>query len=222
MNILFQIVWFLIKPLIPRKKEEHKVADLAGRMLVQLKLARFFGRVAFVFAGDSNAAGFRPKRFMSAFRSIACNIAIEGTTADQWCEFFMSEEGKTVREAMGDAIVVWSIGGNHVIQKKMDIAAGALRTLHDLFPDSYNIVVPTLHYSLLGIVGVTEEEGRVGVAQVNAVIKNLWKQKAIDLVSLIEQISGLPFSLLLRDPVHYGDVARKALIEAIRGVTGVR
>lgn len=220
-NAIFQFIWLLIRGFLPRKTGSGlRVADYSGRLFLQLHLARLFGGPDLVLIGDSNSEAFSNERDMKRFRCLAVGLGIGGTSADQWVEWFESSEGQRMIRLFGRAKIIWNIGGNHVLQDKMDVAEISLKRLRIMFPDSWNIVIPPIHHSLLKLGGADPETTRAGVDLINRYIRSIWEGKTIDLYKEFTGPNGEAFPGLLADPVHYGRQARRIIVSVIREAVG--
>lgn len=220
-NKIFQAIWFVRRGLIPRKTGEGiPVKDYSKRLFKQLELARFFGGPKLVLIGDSNSEAFSNEKDMKRFHCVAVGLGIGGTRADQWVEWFESADGQRLKSLMGQATVVWNIGGNHVLQNRMDNAASSLKRLKQMFPDSWNIMIPPIHHSILKRAGVDPDRSRANVEEVNRIIEENWSPRVINLYKEFMGPNGEAFPGLLADPVHYGRQARKIIVSVIRKVVG--
>ena len=220
-NKIFQALWYLIKGIVKRKEGSGlSVSDYSDRLFFQLKLARIFGSPELILIGDSNSEAFSNQDDMSQFDCLAVGLGIGGTRADQWLTWFQSSEGRRMQEMFGEAKVVWNIGGNHVLQEVMGNAEDSLKGLKELFPESWNIVIPPIHHSILTLAGLDGEETQLNVEKINGMIRDVWSTKVIDLYNVFVSPAGEAYPGLLSDPVHYGPEARKIIGTVIKKSIG--
>lgn len=215
----YENIWRILKGLIPRGKSD--LISHSKRMLWQMRLASLFGGAKFIVIGDSNAENLNtyPKRMRFAKEfGICVNIGIGGTRADSWVEFFtattegnqiyrmflaMWEKDRTIK-------VLFNIGGNNILQSKMDVVEGSLKKLYQLFPMSYNCLIPPIHLSLLEQIGcgVYTRRGLIdGVDRVNNLIKTYWGKNTIDTYTpFMDKDTREAFLFVLQDAVHFSDL----------------
>lgn len=224
-NKIFQTLWFAVRYLFPRKTGTGlAVGDYAVRIVAQLLLARLFGGPDLVLIGDSNSEAFSNEKDMARLSDagVACGLGIGGTRGDQWVIFFRSRLGRLVMMLIGDAHVIWNIGGNHVLQKQMGSVSQAYADLRALFPSSRIILIPPIHYSILRTLGLPEDETRENVRIVNQLAREEWGQgHCIDLYqTFLDHSTGEAYPLILADMVHYGPLAREIIVRVILAVIG--
>lgn len=210
-NYIYQNLVYLIKTLIPRKIGLGiSLADYSRRMFFKVKLAKFFSGRKMLILGDSNAENLASYsdclRFGKYLKSIVVNIAIGGTRADTWVEFFLNtKEGKELYEEVKNYdIILFNIGGNNVLQNKMDVLEKSLKKLKELFLQSYNCTIPPLHYDLLSMpMNKPKDKIRQDVLKANELIRKVWKDKTIDLYNLFVDANGYPYIFTHEDAVHF-------------------
>lgn len=205
-NILFQSVWFTIRGLIPRKiGDGSSIRHYAPRMLVQLALAWLFGSPAIVLIGDSNSEVFSKAKVMRRFDNLAVSLGIGGTRLDQWAVFFETTIGRLVLWLIDGADVFINLGGNNVLQRKIEIAQDAAIDLQAHLPYSWIILIPPIYFDVLGPIAAPEVL-RKEIKKVNKTLKDIFIHRVIDPSSLVDTDSdGNPDPLTLTDPVHYGN-----------------
>jgi hypothetical protein len=216
-NRNFQLAWNqFYKKIIPHKKSKNPF-DKVRLIKAQLFLAKSFGDIKLCILGDSNAENLANYELMIKFDPIglSVNLAIGGTRADHWIVFFESEPGQKVLQAIGKAKILWNIGGNHILQKRMDIMESSLSILHDLFPQSYNCLLPPIWSKYLQSLG-TEIEINHQLQLCNQTIKTIWKEKTIDTYTpFLNWESNEPYVLAHKDLVHFSEFGNKTRIPVI-------
>ena len=225
MNTLFQFIWFsIVKPFIKRKQGEGvDLVDYHKRIITQVKLATFFG-VRYIIIGDSNGENLATYKNMTQFgkglNAVIANIAIGGTRADSWVDYFSTKEGREVLETLPvDVFVIFNIGGNHVLQKKMDLLPAAFKDLkHIVERESCNCLVPPVHYSVLKDIN---PDAKKDVTKCNTYIKKVWSDRYIDVHTPFKTKDDEPLFFIHQDVVHFSDnvdrlVRIPIMIEAIK------
>lgn len=219
---LFQFIWhFMVKGFIKRKNGVgDNLKDYSERMIEQLKLAlNFTDKIDFVIIGDSNGENLATYSNMVQLQKeiggIGVNIAIGGTRADTWNEFLrFSHKGIDIYRFIDTHVkkVIFNIGGNHILQDKMDILEKEFISLYELFPESYNCLVPPIHIGLIaGLKGINPQVIQERVETCNNLIKHIWRNKAIDTYTPFLSPSKEPYFFVLDDLVHFSDYADKKL-----------
>lgn len=217
-NRIFQFVWFnLIRPFIPRKTGEGaRLLDYSERMTAQISASENFGKLDFAILGDSNAenlATYSDMVQLGKELGLGVNIGIGGMRADSWLEFFLTAAGKEIFQKLSsdkNTQIIWNIGGNHVLQNRMDILKISLKSLHDMFPGSYNCLIPPIHSGLISsLSGISQDEIKDRVLTCNWYIEEIWKEKAIDTYTPFVSPSpdGEAYFTVLQDAVHFSDMA---------------
>lgn len=222
-NRIFQFLWFyFFKGSVKRKSGNgSKLSDYSDRMNSQIKLAQKFGNIDLFIIGDSNAENLAKYSSMVQIGEqlgLCVNIAVGGTRADTWVDFFKKEEnGKQILHLIksNNAMVLFNIGGNHVLQNAMDLLPSNLEELSFLFPNSFNCLIPPIHSSLISSLnGVSVEEIANRIAYANSKIKNIWGSKAIDTYSLFVNPNtngDPPYWFVHRDMVHFSHKTDKMI-----------
>jgi hypothetical protein len=218
-NRLFQIAWNLLKQLIPRKKGDgSKLSHYKERIEAQIRLSQKFGGPDLVIIGDSNAENLTASKWMNQFSEfgLCINIAISGTRPDQWEEFLHYDLEHDLFDTLQKAkIILFNLGGNVVLQgTSPQYALACLVKLRNTFSNSYNCLIPPVHYDILAkLTGDKNIEEKF--KQMNSFIQAVWENKTIDTYT--------PFA---RDPrtvwfiegdlVHFNDLGNKLRIPIIK------
>lgn len=219
-NRQFQKAWnHLIKGLYVRKNR-HKTGILAysQRMQEQIQLAGSYGPIGLTIMGDSNAENLASYRYMKKFDrfGISLNLAVAGSRADEWLYFFAkTETGHQIYQKIHTTKILWNIGGNHILQNRMDNLESSLKGLKKLFPHSFNCLVPPIWTRFLQY-SSQQIEWNHRIKLCNSYIQDIWQQRAIDTYSpFVNQNTGEPHILTHKDPVHfskYGNAVRIPII----------
>jgi hypothetical protein len=216
---VFNWLWYyVVKWLIPVGGKKKQIVDkYYWRMRAQWGLARLFGGVKGVIAGDSNGARLDSFKVMRQFDRIVVNWARPGTTAHDWHIFFTSSSwGHKIKTRMYSVKQIFNIGGNYVLLGITGMARDGLKWLHTWFPDSYNCTIPPIHGDIMAqlckLAGIkdgrnTEDYYKVKVPEVNKIIREFWGSHCIDLYALFGDDKGNPLPGVEQDPVHFSDIA---------------
>lgn len=110
--------------------------------------------------------------------------------------------------------IIWNIGGNHILQNAMESLEKNLEKLKEIFPNSWNCLIPPIHMtaiSMLNGLSVSEIKGRVDHA--NSLISKIWNIKTIDTYSpfLNPSANGEPYWFVLEDLVHFSEDTDKKI-----------
>ena len=213
-NKLFQFIYYnFVRGFFPRKVGDgHRIADYSRRLFAQLWLSEKFGGPELVLIGDSNSEAFSSAKDMRRLDCLAIALGIGGTRPDQWAEWFQSPEGKSMQARFGNATVLWNIGGNAVLQDRMDAGLKGLESLRAAFPESYNCLIPAIYVSQFP--EARRETIARDVTTINDKIKSLWGDRVIDLhTPTKDPQTGEALPGLLEDPVHYSTLAQNLIIE---------
>lgn len=241
-NSILQFLWYrILKGIVPRihgLRESGSASFLADRirrgngidiryysrrMLIQVITARCFGSIKFVMFGDSNGEVFAEERDMKQFPGVAVNLSIGGTRADDWAEFWKTEEGKGILWWLrfgSNPTVIINVGGNNVLQRKLKLAYGALAYLKQVFPRAYATTAPPIHVSFIrGLTRVNVDTIRDEVLELNRYITETFKPRVIDLYSpFLNPETGEAWPMILSDPVHFSQAAQTIILRAFRSV----
>lgn len=226
-NKFFQMLWYSIRGVYPYKTGDGLTLDCySQRMEKSLSFADWFGEVKCAVLGDSNGATLDKSEKMTLLwkdqDGIAVNLAIGGTRADQWADFLsLSPVGTDIARKLKGSKIVFNIGGNNVLQNRLTLLKSSLQKLKDIFPDSYNCLIPPIHAQLAGVLlGRTADEIRIDIDKANSIIREIFQDKAIDTFTpfLNPDGSGEPYFIVLKDAVHFSDWADMNIrIPLIRG-----
>lgn len=211
LNKLFQFYWFkVLKGWTKRKIEKNTgilLDNFSDRMESMIKASNLFGGADLVLFGDSNAEEMSDAKSLNEFHKLTINLGIGGTRADHWAEFFtQSEVGKRIYEKIKSKKIVINIGGNNVLQNKMDVMSASFDTLKKLFPNAFWINVPSIYTKLIAQLSGKEEESiLVELRLLNNKISAVAGSKLIDIKPFSGFSDGEPFFGVLKDAVHYSD-----------------
>ena len=215
MNTLFQFIWFnIVKPFIKRKQGLGvELVDYHKRIIAQVKLATFFG-IQYIIIGDSNGENLATysnmRQFGKGLKAVIANIAVGGTKADSWVDYFSTKEGQEVLDILpADVFVIFNIGGNHVIQKKMDLLPSAFKELkHIVRRESCNCLVPPVHYT---VIKTLNKDAKKDVTKCNAYIKKVWPDRYIDVHTPFQTKNDEPLFFIHEDAIHFNDEVDKVM-----------
>lgn len=225
-KFIYQMIWFgILSQIYKRKITTNILVDNSKRFVIQLKFAKqisnLFNVKILVLMGDSNSEVFSNYRSAMGFKAIAVTLGVGGTRPDTWSGFLNKYliDVVTIRQLLNDLDIIWNIGGNSALQGAMDIAYDSLQELFRMFPKSYNITIPPIHYSVLK--PITEDRAKSlegDVNTLNSYIIDLWKENAIDLGAFFKNPhTGEAWIGTLSDPVHYGNSGKIVITEFING-----
>ena len=200
--------------------DSTKLENHSNKMLKQIEAAMLFGNIDLFIIGDSNAANLnklKPMLQLSQYGSVV-NIGIGGTTSTDWNEFFKTANGRTIFNIIkaNNSKVVFNIGGNHVLQHSESDAPFGLQDLKNLFPESYNCLIPPIRYSLIsGILNRSPIELKQGIQKVNMIINNLWTNRVIDtyspFVNYADKDNQESYLFVQKDGIHFSDEISKKI-----------
>jgi len=206
MNKVFQFVWFMF---FEKRIKENLTTDLFdGRMVsmnAKLKLTKWFGGAKVAMFGDSNKEAMDDYGTMKLFPEVTVNLGIGGTRTEQWVEFFKTI-GKDIYEQIKDKKIVINVGGNNVLQGKMDVLESSYKELVSMFPNAFHVNIPSIHGELLFQDKDKLEELEKALVLANSIIESIVpKDKLIDIrgwtgTKQTEAIVGVH-----SDPIHYSD-----------------
>jgi len=216
-NYLYQAYWHGWK-----KRKYRNVILKWDRNIESYRTARSFGIPQAVYIGDSNAEFTDNFEDSTEYNRLSVVFGFSGTTPDDYVNFLRSKEGIEFQDMLikDDCIIVFSIGGNSVLQRKMDSCRRNLQILHTFFPKSYVVNIPPIHAGIIG--GVSEQKPETlhaNIRQVNQWLSDIWKERCIDLASvLLNPFTGEAVYGTLQDPVHYGRAVRKEIIKIVNSL----
>lgn len=211
LNKLFQLYWFsILKGNIKRKEEKNTgilLDNYSDRMESMIKNSSFFGGADLVIFGDSNAEEMSDYESLKRFPKLTLNLGIGGTRADHWAQFFTeSEVGKKIYEKIKNKKIVINIGGNNVLQGRMDVLNNSIDTLHKLFPKAYCINIPSIYAKLISQLQGRDESFIVeDLIKANKKISEVAGPRLIDIKPFTGNSEGEPFFFVLKDAVHFSD-----------------
>ena len=223
-NKIYLYIYNILRNLIPItkgpvfKNNGVNIEAFSKRMMFKLKLAKLFGGPDLIIIGDSNGENLNDDKdnIQLGVLGIICNIARSGSTATDWNYFFMETElGKQMYKLIEsfNCDILLNIGGNHLLKGEMNTAARELAKLHSLLPSSWNCLVPPIHSDILEDL-TFKPRGSIEakVKKLNKIIKNEWKDKAIDLYSPFVDFDGVgPYIMVLQDVVHFSQLADETI-----------
>ena len=220
-NRKFQSAWNnFLKGFYKRKSNKNGAGLLmyVKRMHKQIDLAKDYGKIQLAILGDSNAENLASYQYMKKFDPIgvSINLAISGTRADQWLDFFLkTKDGERIYKEISKAKILWNIGGNNILQNKMEILKPSLLGLKKLFPFSYNCLVPPI-WSRFMQFNQTQIELNHKVNLCNKYIKEIWQTRAIDTYTpFLNPNTNEPFILVHKDLVHFSKYGNSVRIPII-------
>lgn len=224
MNKVFQFLWFnFLKKLTPVIGSKNLCAKQKYRLLWQYRLSCLFPGKKTVIVGDSNAAVFDNYEVMKKFSRVVLSFGVGGTTANTWIDFFCYDKiGKKLYSGIKNKTVIWNIGGNYVLQNKMDDAQSGLELIQTMFPDSWSVNIPPIRTHFLDLLdnsisaNRTKEQWDKDVKKVNAIIKKLWGVKCLDVYTFF---FGYDKKYIFKDGIHYSKmVVDKFLYNIVRSI----
>lgn len=226
-NKFFQMLWYSIRGVYPFKTGDGLTLDCYSlRMQKALSFADWFGGAGCAVLGDSNGATLDKSEKMTLLwkgkDDAAVNLAIGGTRADQWADFLsLSPNGTEIASKLKGSKIVFNIGGNNVLQGRMTLLKSSLQKLKDIFPDSYNCLIPPIHYQLAAILlNRSADEIKQDIDKANSIIREIFQDRTIDTYTpfVNSHDSGEPYFIVLKDAVHFSDWAdMNVRIPLIRG-----
>jgi len=223
-NFLYQFLWFfIVSPFYKKKLVKDILTANRKRFKVQIMIAVFISslfNIPFqVLIGDSNSEIFANFRTAIKFNKITVTLGIGGTTPDGWLKFLTELESAWILKTLQVVVkyLFWNIGGNSVLQGKMETAEGSLKGLQKLFQNSFNFLAPPVHASILKTLG-TGIDYKKEVERLNSMIQKFWKVLAIDIFSILKNpATEEAWFGTLADPVHYSDLSKNLIISFING-----
>ena len=223
-NFIFQFLWFfVVSPFHKKKVVENIISANRKRAACQLKLAIIISKIFNVpiqaLIGDSNSEVFSNFWTAVKFNKITVTLGIGGTTPDDWLKFLTELESAWILKTLQVVVkyLFWNIGGNSVLQGKMETAEGSLKGLQKLFQNSFNFLAPPVHASILKTLG-TGIDYKKEVERLNSMIQKFWKVLAIDIFSILKNpATEEAWFGTLADPVHYSDLSKNLIISFING-----
>lgn len=217
-NFLFQLYWHSFG-----KKSWTNPLDKWRRNITAYNKAQYFGQIKKLFIGDSNCEALDNFKDSKGFNALTVVFGFGGTTPDDYVSFLRSKDGETfyTQTQIDKPVIVWNIGGNSILQKKMDTCLNNLRIIKQYFPDSYIVNIPPVHAWILEEVGFDKKENLINnIQKVNGFLNQLWGDKVIDLSSrILNPATGEALFGTLQDPVHYAERVRKELVKIINGLS---
>jgi hypothetical protein len=115
-------------------------------------------------------------------------------------------------------IMVWNIGGNSVLQKSMTNAKIALQALREMFPFSFNILIPPIHSWILDKVP-NDIDYDQDIETINSYIVNEWQTQAINLRPIFKNpLTGDSWYGYLSDPVHYSRKGKRIISRTLNWI----
>lgn len=209
-NQRFQLLWNkLLKGFY--KRGINKNGGIQARfnlMKNQIEVAKNFGKIDLCIIGDSNAENLAVYSEMIKFSPIglSINLAVSGTRADEWVDFFQTKNGLSIYKEIISSHILWNIGGNHILHKKMDILESSLKSLFELFPISFNCFVPPIWSKYLEYNQILIDTHQQ-VQLCNKYILEIWKDRAIDTFTpFMNWDRQEPFVLAHKDLVHFSEL----------------
>lgn len=241
-NTIYQLLWFGIYSKLYRA--EAKIGTVSMERYLELciprfrkqiqlakKIAEFFKVPLLSLIGDSNSGVFNSFWCAIKFNAVTITLGIPGTRPDQWVKLFFNDEAKELLEELqgidwnekseAGGIMVWNIGGNSVLQKSMGNAKLALQALREMFPFSFNILIPPIHSWLLDKVPNDIDYDK-DIDTINGYIKYEWGIQAINLRPIFTNpYTGDSWYGYLSDPVHYSRTGKRIITRTLNWILGL-
>lgn len=227
-NKIFQFLWFkVIEKMIPTEPG-YLIPRVRHRLIWKMKIAKLFGPIHGILIGDSNSAIFDTYDCMRRFESLTVSFGVSGTTADDWIDFFRVQIGRKFYRSLKNsgAEIIWDIGGNYSLRGQMSAAHLGLTTLHSMFANSWNCLIPPVHYNMLsestGTNGTNRSSGdwKADFIILRSYITEIWSPFVIDLYNpFLDPATGeasLPF---LKDMVHFSRIAVNIIQKVFNKIT---
>lgn len=221
-NFWFQTLWSMVKGFYKRKYGSGlELVDYSTRMIKQIELAQSMGQIKFVILGDSNAENIANRSDMIQLGrdlGLGVNIGIGGMRADHWSSFFKTEEGRQVLFLLRahKPVVIINVGGNNILQKKMELLDGSLAFISEVFapqffPRVFACLIPPIHTELIApLFGTTQDELKAEIKKANDLIKKNFL-RIIDTYTPYVDASGDPYFYVQGDAVHFSDKTNKVM-----------
>lgn len=240
-NTIYQLLWFgfysrSYDPAFPigsvriEKYMESCIPRFQRQISLAKAIAKFFNVKILTLIGDSNSAVFTSFYSAIRFQAVTITLGIPGTRPDQWVKFFYNDLAKDLTKELilihewngsESGIMVWNIGGNSVLQKSMGNAKLALEALRELFPFSFNILIPPIHSWILDKVP-NDIDYDQDIELINSYIINEWHLQAINLRPIFANpITGDSWYGYLSDPVHYSSKGKRIITRTLNWVLGL-
>jgi len=201
-NKIFQWLWYRIfKNIIPSNgtgpEKRHK------QFVFMLGLARLFGGARGVIFGDSEISAFDSYEVMREFNTIVLNFGVAGTVSGEWC-FYFNWTGTKIYDKISKLKQVISIGGNYSLRSMMPVAEYNMKSLHEMFPLSWIILVPPVYTNVLGLILKTEAQWGIEIDTIRRFQREIWVPRIIDTYSpFVDDDTGYPLPWVLKDVVHF-------------------
>lgn len=199
---------------VPRT-EARSIAEMDGEFRAQLALADRYGGARVIYLGDSNAEYAARRRTMAKFDEVAVNIGVGGTATDDWTRYF-EQAGAPLRERIraSGALVLISLGGNDVLQDRLHRTTANYRKLRAWFPRSMVVLIPPIHVEgMFRATGKSRSRVRSEIEQVNRSAAAVFGADVIDTGAAFRAPGGEAHGGVMRDPIHFSDLAYQIIIE---------
>jgi hypothetical protein len=217
-NLLYQAYRHLYKKKQLKKQFKHSFNKFLGN-IESYRTAKLFGTPKKLFIGDSNCEALDNFTDSRKFKDLTVVFGYGGTTPDDYVNFLRSREGENFYATLSidKPLVVWNIGGNSVLQNKMDTCKKNLEILKSYFPKSWIFNLPPIHASVLEFLNPDPNRNIYeDLGTVNNWISEIWGDKVLDISSaLLNPHTGEAFYGSLEDPVHYASATRQQMVKAI-------
>jgi len=215
-NTLYQAYWHGFK-----KQKYRNAIDKFSRNVDSYATAKMFGTPKKLFMGDSNCEGIDNFADSRRFNDLTVVFGFGGTTPDDYVNFFRSKFGESfyAMVAIDKPKIFFNIGGNSVLQKKMDTCRHNLVFLKQYFPDSLIFNIPPIHAGILEVAGVDKSEILYkNIGTVNRYLTEIWGTQVVDIASaILNPVTGEAVYGSLEDPVHYSRAIRQHMVKVING-----
>jgi hypothetical protein len=207
---LYYYSWYYLGRFIAPKKEVNgTIEGYADYFIFNLKWASFFG-LDVVFIGDSNVEVAKDTETAEKWKPlIAVNTGKAGSRVDDWTQFFTTEKGKIFLKLILDnaKVVVSNIGGNNVLQDRMDVLEEGMEEYCKAFfsVPHLGINIPPIHLKFFP----NARGMKTKVNKANKIIAKAFSGDDRFLVDLHTPLKDPEteeaYLGILSDPVHYSD-----------------
>jgi hypothetical protein len=186
---VYLFIWnYIYKNLIPRKSGiGNSLKNYSERMIEQFNLANIFKNpINFAIVGDSSGEELSSYSNMSKLQKnfgLGVNIAISGTRADSWFDFLnytshgllISNELKQVEK------VIFSLGKDNILQRKIDSFENYMQMFHSMFPNSYVCIIEPIDIKFFTRLMDKIEEIEENIKLCNSIINKIWDDRVLDI-----------------------------------------
>lgn len=215
-NKIYQWLWFkVVKKFILSDSKSTGFNRYHRELKTQMFLSKIFGGPEMVLLGDSEHGQFNNYSVMKNFHVLTLNLSVGGTTPAELFKYMMTKGHDIYLYLKYKSIIkMISTGGNCSLRCLMDEIPVSMADVHNLFPDSYIIIIPPVYVNILSklynIAGMYKPASKI-VEELNIIReyqKNIWSSNIVDTYSVfVDPQTGGPIFGVLCDPVHFSRVA---------------